>query len=126
MFKKGTKIYSVLNGKCPRCQEGNFFKYKFTFNPSKITQLHSNCSNCNLKYMMEPSFFYGAMYVNYGITVGLSIVIFLISKLLFNLTLLQSFMAIIVALIVLAPVNLRLSRILWINMFVSFKKTNTF
>ncbi|WP_367890377.1 DUF983 domain-containing protein [Polaribacter cellanae] len=121
MFKKGTKIYSIVNGKCPRCQEGDFFKYKFTFNPSKITQLHDNCPKCNFKYMMEPSFFYGAMYVNYGITVGLSIVAFLISKLLFNLTLLQSFTAIIVALVVLAPVNLRLSRILWINMFVSYK-----
>ena len=74
--------------------------------------------------MMEPSFFYGAMYVNYGITVALSIIVFLISKLLFNLTLLQSFLAIIIALIVLAPVNLRLSRILWINMFVSYRKNN--
>ncbi|QTD39284.1 DUF983 domain-containing protein [Polaribacter batillariae] len=122
MFKKGTKIYSIVKGKCPRCHEGDFFRYKFTFNPSKITQLHSNCPSCNLKYMMEPSFFYGAMYVNYGITVALSIIVFLISKLLFGFTLLQSFIVIIVALVVLAPVNLRLSRILWINMFVGYKK----
>ena len=124
MFKKGTKIYSIVKGKCPRCHQGDFFKHKFTFNPTKITQLHDNCPNCHLKYMMEPSFFYGAMYVNYGITVALSIIVFLISKLLFNLTLLQSFLAIIIALIVLAPVNLRLSRILWINMFVSYRKNN--
>lgn len=70
--------------------------------------------------MMEPSFFYGAMYVNYGITVGISIVTFLISKLVFDLTLLQSFAAIIAALLILAPINLRLARILWINMFVSY------
>lgn len=122
MFKKGTKIYSVVNGKCPKCHDGDFFKYKFTFNPSKITQLHENCPKCNLRYMMEPSFFYGAMYVNYGITVALSVVTFLIASLVFELTLLQSFTAIIIALIVLAPVNLRLSRIIWINMFVAFKK----
>ncbi|SHM98184.1 DUF983 domain-containing protein [Polaribacter sp. KT 15] len=120
MFKKGTKIYSIAKGKCPKCHEGDFFKYKFTFNPSKITQLHDNCPNCNLKYMMEPSFFYGAMYVNYGITVALSVATFLISSLVFNLGLLQSFAAIIITLILLAPVNLRLSRILWINMFVSY------
>lgn len=123
MFKKGTKIYSIVKGKCPRCQEGDFFKYKFTFNPKKITQLHSNCPNCNLKYMMEPSFFYGAMYVNYGITVALSVAIFVISAVILNFSLLQSFAAIIIALIVLAPVNLRLSRILWINMFVSYHKS---
>jgi uncharacterized protein (DUF983 family) len=122
MFKKGTKIYSIVNGKCPRCQEGDFFKYGFTFNPSKVTKIHTHCSNCNLKYMLEPSFYYGAMYINYGITVGISIVTFLISKLIFDLTLLQSFGAIIVALLLLAPINLRLSRILWINMFVKFDK----
>lgn len=123
MFKKGTKMYSIINTKCPKCHTGDFFKYKLTFNPSKITKLHDNCSNCNLKYMMEPSFFYGAMYVNYGITVAISILVFLISTLLFKLSLLQSFITIILALILLAPLNLRLSRILWINMFVGYDKT---
>lgn len=70
--------------------------------------------------MMEPSFFYGAMYVNYGITVALSVAVFVITKLSLDFDLLQSFMAVVVALFVLAPINLRLSRILWINMFVSY------
>ena len=122
MFKKGTKIYSVLNGKCPRCHKGDFFKYKFTFNPSKITKLHDNCPKCNLRYMMEPSFFYGAMYINYGITVALSVVTFLIASLVFGAALLQSFAAIIVTLLLLTPLNLRLSRIIWINMFVEFER----
>jgi uncharacterized protein (DUF983 family) len=122
MFKKGTKIYSVINGKCPSCHEGNFFKYKFTFKPSKVTQLHDNCPTCNLRYMVEPSFYYGAMYVNYGITVAISVITFVIATVVFKATLLQSFAAIIVNLLVLTPVNLRLSRIIWINMFVSFKK----
>ena len=121
MVKKGTKLFSILKGKCPQCQEGNFFKYPFTFNPSKVTKIGSNCSKCNLKYMLEPSFFYGAMYVNYGITVGISIVTFLIGTLLFNLSLLQSFAAIVGALFLLAPINLRLSRILWINLFISYE-----
>jgi uncharacterized protein (DUF983 family) len=125
MFKKGTKIFSVVNAKCPRCHEGDFFKYKFTFNPSKVTKLHENCPTCNLKYMMEPSFFYGAMYVNYGITVAISIAAFIISAVIFKTTLLQSFAVIFIALLVLAPVNLRLSRILWINMFVAFDETLT-
>ncbi|MEE9408087.1 MAG: DUF983 domain-containing protein [Polaribacter sp.] len=125
MVKKGTKLFSVLNGKCPRCHEGDFFSNGFTFKPSKITAIHENCPSCNLKYMIEPSFFYGAMYVNYGITVGISIVTFLITKLIFNASLLQAFATIFLALIVLAPINLRLSRILWINMFVKFDKTNS-
>ena len=122
MFKKGTKLFSIVNGKCPKCQEGNFFKYGFTFNPSKVTKLYDNCSNCNLKYMIEPSFFYGAMYINYGITVAISVAVFVIAKLGFELDLLQSFLMVLAALIVLAPINLRLARILWINMFVNFKE----
>ena len=122
MFKKGTKLYSISNAKCPRCHEGEFFEHKFTYNPSKITKLHDNCPKCNLKYMMEPSFFYGAMYVNYGITVSLSIATFVISTLLLNLTLLQCFAAITFILLVLAPFNMRLSRIIWINMFVSYNE----
>ncbi|HCY97618.1 MAG TPA: DUF983 domain-containing protein [Polaribacter sp.] len=122
MFKKGTKIYSVANSKCPRCQEGPFFKHKFTFHPARITKLYDNCPNCNLRYMMEPSFFFGAMYVNYGITVALSIATFTIATLFFNLILLESFAAIIGVLLALAPLNLRLSRIIWINMFVSYEE----
>jgi|TARA_B110000114_G_scaffold987_1_gene938 hypothetical protein len=72
--------------------------------------------------MVEPSFYYGAMYVNYGITVAISVLTFLISSVVFKAELLQSFAAIIVTLLVLTPVNLRLSRIIWINMFVSYKK----
>jgi hypothetical protein len=72
--------------------------------------------------MLEPSFFYGAMYVNYGITVALSILTFLIASLIFNLKLLQSFVTIFITLVVLAPVNLRLARIIWIHMFVSYQK----
>ncbi|MEQ6125217.1 DUF983 domain-containing protein [Pseudotenacibaculum sp. MALMAid0570] len=121
MFKKGEKSYSIIKGKCPQCHEGNFFEFPFTFNPKKITKLHQSCSVCGLKYMIEPSFFYGAMYVNYAITVAISILTFLITKLALDLSMLQSFAAIIIVLILSAPINLRLSRILWINMFVKYK-----
>jgi uncharacterized protein (DUF983 family) len=121
MFKKGTKLYSIIKGKCPKCHEGNFFKNGLTFHPSKITKLHENCPNCNLKYMLEPSFYFGAMYVNYGITVAISMVVFLIANLGFNLNLLHSFLIVIGALLILAPINLRLARILWINMFVNYE-----
>lgn len=124
MFKKGSKLFSITKGKCPKCHEGDFFKHRFTFNPSKITKLHEHCSQCNLKYMMEPSFFYGAMYVNYGITVAISITVFVITKLFLEFNLLQSFLSVIIALIVLAPINLRLARILWINMFVSYEENS--
>lgn len=122
MFKKGTKKYSVFNNKCPKCQEGDFFKYALTYAPGKVTKIHDHCPNCNLKYMIEPSFFYGAMYVGYGITVATCVITFLITTLIFNLNLLESFAAILIVSFLLMPLNLRLSRILWINIFISFEK----
>lgn len=120
MFKKGSKLYSIFKARCPKCNEGKFFKFSISYNPLKVTKIFDHCSNCNLKYMIEPSFYFGAMYINYGITVAISIFIFLISKLFFDSSLLQSFAAIIFSLVILAPFNLRLSRILWIHMFVNF------
>jgi len=121
MLKKGTKIYSVLRGKCPSCHEGGFFKHSFTMNLFKVNKIKKTCSYCDLKYMIEPAFYFGALYVSYGITVALCIVTFVISKLMLNVALLTSFITIFVVLILFIPVNLRLSRILWINMFVSYK-----
>jgi len=125
MFKKGSKIYSIAKGKCPRCQKGDFFEHCLTINPLKFTEIKKNCSECNLKYMLEPSFFYGAMYVSYAITVALCVITFIISKVFIGLPLLTSFATVFIALMVLAPLNLRLSRILWINMFVSYEEETT-
>ncbi|MDV7187076.1 DUF983 domain-containing protein [Lutibacter sp. TH_r2] len=122
MIKKGTKLYSILFNKCPRCHEGDFMVEKNMFKLSKAFKMHEKCSNCGLKYTMEPSFFYGAMYVNYALTVGIAIATFVISTLVFNLNLLQSFIPIVIALLLLFPVSTRLSRIIWINIFVNYEK----
>ncbi|MDE0535527.1 DUF983 domain-containing protein [Tenacibaculum sp. L6] len=122
MFGKGSKLYSIFNSKCPRCHEGEFFKYKLNLNPKKITTLHDNCPKCNFKYMMEPSFFFGAMYVNYALAVALFVAIFIIAKVFIGLSILHSFIAIVIVSLILTPVTIRLSRIIWINLFVSYKK----
>jgi hypothetical protein len=71
---------------------------------------------------MEPSFFFGAMYVSYAIAVALFVGIFIIAKVLLDQTILNSFIAIIVVSSLLTPLNLRLSRIIWINIFVGYDK----
>jgi len=120
MFKKGTKLYSILFNKCPKCHEGNFMKERNIFKLHKAFNMHESCSECGFKYMMEPSFYYGAMYVNYGLTVGIGIITFAIGTLFFDLTLLQCFIPIVVMLLLTAPVTIRLSRIVWINIFVKY------
>ncbi len=124
-FKKGTKLYSILKFKCPRCHEGDFFSHKNNFGLKNSTKIHDHCSVCNQKYMLEPSFFFGAMFVAYGLTVGLSIVVFILTHLVFNVGLIGSFVGIVISLLLTAGINLRISRILWINLFVAFENKDS-
>jgi len=67
MLKKGNKLFSIFFNKCPQCQEGRFFKYGVTLKLKNNLKVYENCESCGLKYMIEPSFFYGAMYVSYAL-----------------------------------------------------------
>ena len=87
---------------------------------TKVLKMNDHCSHCGLKYQIEPSFFYGAMYVSYGLNVAVGIAAFIVSFVFFGVTIEQSFLAIVISLIVLFPFVLRLSRNLYINMFVSY------
>ena len=71
--------------------------------------------------MIEPSFFYGAMYVSYALTVAMAVAIFVICHLL-NLGLMVSFISILVILVLANPFIMRISRLLYINMFIHYKK----
>jgi len=91
------------------------------YNLGSLFKMHDRCSHCGLKYKIEPSFFFGAMYVSYGLGVALAVAAFVISVLFIGTGLVNSFIAIIVTLIVLMPIIIRLSRNIWINFFVKYK-----
>ncbi|MFV5702336.1 DUF983 domain-containing protein [Flavobacterium sp. XS2P12] len=125
MLKKGSKLYSILTGTCPKCQNESMYLDKNPLHFNKILKMHENCSHCGLKYQIEPSFFYGAMYVSYGLNVAVGIAAFIISFLIFSSSLKVAFISIIASLIASFPFVLRLSRNIYINMFVSYdQKTN--
>ena len=113
---KGTKAYSILTGFCPVCQEETMYINKNAYS-SKIISMHNRCRHCNLKYELEPSFFYGAMYVSYAVAIAFAVVIFLISKFVFGASLKLIFIAISSSVILLMPIIARLSRNIWINVF---------
>lgn len=121
MLKKGTKLYSILTGSCPQCHEESMYVEKNPYNLKELYHMNENCSHCGLQYKIEPSFFYGAMYVSYALTVAIGVAAFIISKVFFGLGLIESFVAIILSLIVLMPITARIARNIYINMFVSYK-----
>ena len=120
MLKKGSKLNSILTGSCPKCQNESMYLDKNMLHLTKILKMNENCSHCGLKYQIEPSFFYGAMYVSYGLNVAIGIAAFIISYVLLNASLKVTFISIIASLILSFPLVLRLSRNIYINMFVSY------
>ncbi|WP_395049995.1 DUF983 domain-containing protein [Flavobacterium sp.] len=122
MLKKGSKLNSILTGTCPRCQNESMYLDKNPLHFSKILKMNEKCSHCGLKYQIEPSFFYGAMYVSYGLNVALGVAAFIVSYLIFDSSIKTAFIAIIASNVVLFPLVLRWSRNIYINMFVAFDK----
>lgn len=118
---KGYKIYSILTGNCPVCHEESMYKETNPYKLGSIHDMHERCSNCNTKYKIEPSFFYGAMYVSYGLGVAISVAVFIITYAFIGTEVFTSFISIIVVLTLLMPVIMRLSRNIWINIFMSYK-----
>lgn len=123
MFKKGSKLNSILKGTCPKCQNESMYEDKNPLHLGKVLKMNESCSHCGLVYQIEPSFFYGAMYVSYGLNVALGIAAFIISYVLLHTSIETSFIAIVITLVVLFPFVLRWSRNIYINMFVSYDPT---
>ena len=121
-FLKGTKLYSIITGTCPVCQEESMYKEQNPYKMHKLFAMHERCSHCGTKYKMEPSFFFGAMYVSYAVGVAVSVAAFIITYFFFGGGLLATFNAITATLVFLMPLLIRISRNIWINMFLHYKK----
>ena len=121
MLKKGFKLYSILTGTCPRCQKESMYKDQNLLHITNCIKMNENCSHCGLKYQIEPSFFYGAMYVSYGLNVAVGIAAFIITSVIFKMELKWAFISIIGSLLVFFPIVMRFSRSIYINMFVSYE-----
>ncbi|NND09763.1 MAG: DUF983 domain-containing protein [Flavobacteriaceae bacterium] len=122
MLKKGSKLYSILNGSCPKCHYESMYMNSNPYVLSETLKMNERCSNCNTRYKIEPSFFYGAMYVSYGVGIAFAVAAFVISYLFFGSSLKVAFIAIVGTMIGFLPIILRLSRNIWINLFMNFDK----
>lgn len=122
MIGKGTKLYSILRMKCPKCHEGNFYKghpYKL----STMGEVKDQCSICHTKFSIEPSFYQGSYFVVYALGVALFVTIWVL-KLLFFPELGPGMLLIIIlaAILVFSPVLYALSKIIWANFFFKYEK----
>lgn len=125
-FLKKTRLYSILTGTCPVCHKHSMYEHKNPFNFAKTLKLKERCEHCMLRYNLEPSFFFGAMYVSYGLGVAIAIAVFIITFFLFSFGKWGIMISISATLVALMPFIQRLSRNIWINLFIGYndKKAN--
>ena len=122
MFKKGSKIYSIVTGVCPKCHQESMYYHKNPYYLRHVINVKESCSKCGTQYRLEPSFFFGAMYVSYALGVAFAVAGFVVSYFAFDASIHAIFISIIATLTVFAPIILRWSRSIWVNIFIHYDK----
>jgi len=119
MFKR-TKLYSILGMKCPKCHEGDIFQDSNPYRLKNLFKINKTCDKCGQKYEPEPNFYYGSMYISYAYSVAIFVASWVIGKFVFDLSLLNIFLVIVGALVLLTPYMFRVSRVTWLNVFIHY------
>ncbi len=121
MISNSSVLSSVFKGTCPRCHSDPMYVNPNPYILTETMKMHDHCSGCGLKYKVEPNFFFGAMYVSYGLAVFAGLLIFLACYFIFKTGLADAFIAIFIGLTALMPAITRLSRNIYIAMFVHYR-----
>ncbi|MFQ3333178.1 MAG: hypothetical protein ACI8ZH_001076 [Flavobacteriales bacterium] len=124
-ISKGSKLYSILFNKCPKCHVGKFWASDNPFKNMFFSTENSckTCENCSLDYELETGFWYGSMYVSYAISVAVMLLFWSLTTSLFStITTFNEILIIVIAIILVSPLNYHVSRLIWINFFIKYSK----
>jgi hypothetical protein len=89
-----------------------------------IYNMHDNCPKCNQDYQKEPGFYWGAMYIGYGLSSGYMLSAMVLCIFAFDFTVNQSFVTAIIGGVLFVPLMARLARAIWINIYVKYKPSS--
>ncbi len=110
------KYNAIIQGKCPRCRSGKMFSKPAL--GTGFMEMFDHCPVCNLKYEIEPGFFWGAMYVSYAISCAILLTLGGATLIILNDPDFWVYIAIIIPVFILAsPLTYRYSRILMLYWF---------
>lgn len=117
------KLYSIATNKCPKCHTGKVFEVDNPYNLSRFDKMNNKCQHCGEIFDKEPGYFYGAMYVSYGLMAGWFMLTFAIEEFLYNTTIPHYILFVVITSIVFMPLTFRTSRLIWLNMFIHFDES---
>ena len=122
MAKSDSVFTSIIKIKCPRCHEGDMFPPGTLYSFSKFAKMNKNCSQCGQSFEPEPGFYFGAMFISYGLSSAIFVAVWVILNLIMEEVTFVVMMTAVVAIVFgLLPINFRLSRSMWIHMTVKYK-----
>jgi len=87
--------------------------------------MYKVCPKCGQPYELEPWFYYGAMYVSYAVSVFISLATAAIVFFIFKVGLLPGVILSCGMPFLFYPLIFRWSRLIWINVFVKYRKPTT-
>lgn len=93
-----------------------------TLYTTKFMKMNDRCSYCNQSFMPEPGYYFGAMFVSYGINAAFFIAVWLGLYLFTDeISITEMVIALLLVVFGFLPVTFRLSRVLWIYIFVRYE-----
>lgn len=122
LLEKGKKLHSILYLKCPYCHEGEFFITRNFYDFRYRSAAHESCPDCKRRLYIEPGFYFGAMYVSYGLGLVHLGIIWAFQQLLGIEVEFWNFVIIAgLSLLAVTPIYFGLSKIIWANLFFNYK-----
>jgi len=112
-------LRSMWNYKCPRCRKSPL--YISPFNISSPLAMHKRCGYCDLNFEPEPGYYFGAMFISYGISAVYFLTIAAIAFFAFGMGV-KGIMGLIIFIGVVSFLKiLRLSRSVWIHIMTRYQ-----
>lgn len=108
---------SVLIGRalrllCPRCGRAKMFTGLF--------RMHETCPGCGLKFEREPGYFLGSIYLNYGMTAGLTTAAYVLLRFGMEIEARKLLVPLLVFIVLFSTLYFRYARALWLAMDCRF------
>ena len=126
MDKKPSTLLSILGMKCPNCRRGNLFSQKSILPLGKLMEMPEKCPVCGQKTELQTGFYFGTGYVSYALSCLFLLIYFFVYKTALGISIkdnsiLHYLFSGIGLLILLQPWMMRISRVLYLYMFVKYK-----
>ena len=120
-MKTRSAIAAMATMRCPKCREGKMYP-EHTLYTMRFMEMNATCSCCGQSFMPEPGYYFGAMFVSYGINSAYFIAFWVALTILMDaIPTWLVITGIIVLIIGLLPITFRLSRVLWIYILVRYR-----